>query len=853
MMVFSRRSGFDARLGGGRAGFRQFGLLRSPFTPTVSAARKMAIYTTHNPPMKTPAISGTCLRYPVATALMLAALAQPALRAQETPATTPPAASKNAENDVLELDALVVTAVARPGTTKLNSSVSVSGLSAEQIAVSAPRSTAESFRTIPGIRSEATSGDANANITVRGAPISAGGSRYLQLQEDGLPLLQFGDIAFATSDSFLRSDYTVNQIEAIRGGSASTFASNSPGGVINFISKTGETAGGSLGFTQGLDYDSSRADFAYGSPIGDGYRFQLGGFYRTGEGPRDTGADINDGGQLKLNVTKNLANGYIRVSAKSLDDHVATYLPVPMLVSGSNSDPTFTSLPGFDKLTGTLNSANFRRFRYSDTNGTERTGDMDTGVHSKSDSLGLEASFDLGDGWTLTDRARVAKNSGEFVAPFPANVYQASASTDNLFYVNGKNAGKAVDDSAYIADIHIFNTRLNNFDNAINDLRLSKEFTIGDHTAEVTGGYYRSRQEIDMDWLWSSYRMEATKDGALVDTVGGDGNVALGTPAWGNTLHRNYDVSYDTSAPFASAGVTLGSLSLDASVREDMVEGQGSYASGTADADKTERVDESTRQIVNYDASHTSFSVGANYAFTKKLASFIRYSEGASASADRILFGSSILPDGSVPGDEAVFNVLKQTELGVKYQTSQLVPGTLGLFGTLFHAETTESNYELTSQKFTSRVYQAQGLELEAVYVYEGFDLRVGATFTDAEIDSAENAALVGNTPRRQADFTYHVSPTYSWSRFSLGGSVIGTTEAYAQDDNQLVFPSYAYVNGFASWRVTKALTASLNVNNLFNTFGLSEAEEGSIPASGIIRARGLTGRSVAVSLKYDF
>jgi len=804
--------------------------------------------------MHTSVTSGKTLRHPVATALLLAALAQPALRAQETPAAaTPPAAVKTAEDDVLELDALVVTAVARPGTTKLNSSVSISGLSAEQIAVSAPRSTAEAFRTIPGIRSEATSGDANANITVRGAPISAGGSRYLQLQEDGLPLLQFGDIAFATSDSFLRADYTVNQIEAIRGGSASTFASNSPGGVINFISKTGETAGGSIGFTQGLDYDSSRADFAYGSPLGDGYRFQLGGFYRLGEGPRDTGIDINDGGQLKLNVTKTLSNGYVRVSAKSLDDHVATYLPIPMRVSGSNGDPAFSSLPGFDKLTGTLNSANFRRFRYSDTNGAERTGDMDTGVHSKSNSFGVEASFDLGDGWTLTDKARIAKNSGEFVAPFPANVYQASASADDLVYVNGKRAGQTVADSAYIADIHIFNTRLNNFDNAINDLRLSKEFTLGEHTAEVTGGYYRSRQEIDMDWLWTSYRMEATKDGALVDTAGGDGNVALGTRAWGSTLHRNYDVSYDTSAPFASAGVTLGNLSLDASVREDMVEGQGSYASGTADAAGTERVDESSRQIVDYDASHTSFSLGANYAFTKKLASFIRYSEGASASADRILFGSSILADGSVPGDEAVFNVLKQTELGVKYQTNQLVPGTLGLFGTLFHAETTESNYELTSQKFTSRVYQAQGLELEGVYVYEGFDLRVGATFTDAEIDSAENAALVGNTPRRQADFTYHVSPTYSWKRFTIGGSVIGTTEAYAQDDNQLVFPSYAYVNGFAAWRVTKALTASVNVNNLFDTFGLSEAEEGSIPANGIIRARGLTGRSVAVSLKYDF
>jgi outer membrane receptor protein involved in Fe transport len=88
-------------------------------------------------------------------------------------------------------------------------------------------------------------GEGNANIAVRGVPISSGGSKYLQLQEDGLPVLLFGDIAFATADIFTRFDRNVAKVEAIRGGSASILSSNSPGGIINFISKTGKVEGGS--------------------------------------------------------------------------------------------------------------------------------------------------------------------------------------------------------------------------------------------------------------------------------------------------------------------------------------------------------------------------------------------------------------------------------------------------------------------------------------------------------------------------------------------------------------------------------------------------------------------------------
>ena len=148
-------------------------------------------------------------------------------------AETKPADTKEVERKGLDFERIVVTGTSGPGQTVMASSVSVSSLSADQIEVTTPRSSAEAFRSIPGIRSESSGGEGNANIAVRGLPVAAGGAKFLQIQEDGLPLLQFGDIAFGNADIFLRLDSTMSSIESIRGGSASTLATNSPGGIIN--------------------------------------------------------------------------------------------------------------------------------------------------------------------------------------------------------------------------------------------------------------------------------------------------------------------------------------------------------------------------------------------------------------------------------------------------------------------------------------------------------------------------------------------------------------------------------------------------------------------------------------------
>ncbi|WP_366522293.1 hypothetical protein [uncultured Sphingomonas sp.] len=52
------------------------------------------------------------------------------------------------------------------------------------------------LRNLPGIRVEASGGEGNANISVRGLPVASGGAKFLQLQEDSLPVLEFGDIIF---------------------------------------------------------------------------------------------------------------------------------------------------------------------------------------------------------------------------------------------------------------------------------------------------------------------------------------------------------------------------------------------------------------------------------------------------------------------------------------------------------------------------------------------------------------------------------------------------------------------------------------------------------------------------------
>ncbi|MDP3222912.1 MAG: TonB-dependent receptor plug domain-containing protein, partial [Rubrivivax sp.] len=379
-----------------------------------------------------------------------------AVAAPATPgATTLPAADARGEG--LNLERVVVT-----GSTVLRSkfkqSVSVSNIDSEQMARSVAASATEVLRAVPGLRAESTGGEGNANLGVRGLPMSDGGGRYVQLQEDGLPVLLFGDISFATADQFVRADGMLDGIDVLRGGSSATLSTNASGAIVNFISKTGRTNGGSAALTMGLDHRQNRLDFDFGAALGARTRLQIAGFQRIGEGVRNTNVETEDGGQLRLSLTQEFDRGYVRVSLKQLNDRTPTYLPVPVRLNGN----TIEEIPGVDPRTAFFVNSNFAQDSVIDRHGNPQMTKPADGLQVRVNSIGVEAQVDLGDGFSLSNRFRRSSIDGRFLGVFPAG----AAPTDPA---NGANQYTG---STPAFSAHIFNTSLDDMGNVFNDTRL---------------------------------------------------------------------------------------------------------------------------------------------------------------------------------------------------------------------------------------------------------------------------------------------------------------------------------------------------------------------------------------------
>jgi outer membrane receptor protein involved in Fe transport len=752
-------------------------------------------------------------------AAIAAAFAQPAF-AQEA---APQAPSQAAAEDGLKLERVVVTGTASRSS-KMRSSVSVSTMEPDAIALAAPTSAAEVLRSIPGVRAESSGGEGNANITVRGVPISAGGARYVQMQEDGLPVLQSGDFNFITPDSYVKIDGSLDHVEVVRGGSASTLATNSPGGIINFISKTGEQQGGNLGIQRGIGYDETRYDFDYGGRLAEKTRFFVGGHYRTGEGQRNTGMNTQEGGQIRGNLTQELANGWIRLSFKHLDDKAPTALPVPVRVNNGR----ISEIPGIDPRDTTFYSPYWTRDVSLTKENGKASSNVNDGLRVKSDSFGIAASFDLGHGITLSENFRKAQNSGRFLGVFPAN----NGVAGNYVVATGPDKGKAYNGQAFSAVV--FNTSIDNADNTLNDVKLAKAFDIDGGKLTATGGLYTSTQKLGLTWNFNEYLMQLTGDKpALLQTASATpGYVG---PAWGGCCMRAVDMEYKLLSPYLNLGWEKGPLNIDASVRRDR-----QRASGTANiATSGLQYEAANEQLVDYRIGHTSYSVGGNYQLSRDLALFARASDGVAFNADRILFGTPL--DGSAPVN---INTVRQVEGGVKWRS-----GSTSAFLTLFRAKTDESNFEATTRISTSNRYDAKGAELEAAWSLGDFRINGGLTWTDAEIvgAAAGQQAIVGNTPRRQARITYQLAPSYTQGPLTLGGSLVGTGRSWADDANTIDMPAFRVVNLFARYQFTSQLSLSLSVNNLFDKIGYTEVEGDGHAA------RSVGGRAVKMGLNYSF
>jgi outer membrane receptor protein involved in Fe transport len=763
-------------------------------------------------PMNRPRLSKTPLALAVTILFLHAAsaLAQDAAPAPAASASVPAIAASSPAADPMSLDRVVVTGASVAGT-KMRQSLSISTLEGEQLTNAGVTSIAEALRLVPGVHSENSGGEGNANVTVRGVPISAGGSRYVQFQEDGLPVLLFGDIAFGTPDQFLRADYSLDHVEVVRGGSASTLASNSPGGLINFISKTGEDDGGAIGYSEGIGRAGEhRLDVDYGGKLGAHTTFHIGAFDRQGEGGRPTGYDAASGGQLKANVTHKFSEGFVRVYFKALDDRTPTFLPVPVTVSGGHIE----RLPAIDPRTAYFIGPSFPADNVMGPDGNTVSTNPRDGLHVRSTALGAEAQFDLGGGWSLDDKFRRASNSGRFIGLFPTN--------------NGDGATPATSTTFTGA---LFNTSINDLGNTVNDLKLTRSFgAFGPiDKAALVAGLFDSRQEVALTWFWNTYTVQMASSQPTATLAGS------GWDTFGGCCVRNFDVSYVNTAPYAALTVDSGPLTIDASLRRDVQRASGWAESGNGQT--RSGWDTAHAEPVHYSLGHTAYSIGANLAASKSLAFFARASDGEAFGADRLLYGNPL--DGSVP---ISINEVKQLEGGAKWHRD-----TFNLFATLFQARTSESNYEATTQTFTANRYKATGLELEAGYSIAALRLAGGLTLTHSRITASNDPTTIGHTPRRLARTVLEFSPSYSLGDFEFGATALYTGKSYGDDANTITLPAYTQVNGFVTYHLSDRAQLGLTVNNLTNAIGYTEIEGDGHAA------RAINGRTALASLKYSF
>lgn len=785
---------------------------------------------------------------------------------------------------------IIVTGIIKAGgQNRLDSSISVSSLNQDELMKTAPRSTAEIFRALPGIRAESSAGGGNSNIAVRGMPLSTGGAKYVSLQEDGLPILLFGDFDFAPADGFYKVDGTLDRVESVRGGTASTLTTNGPGGIINFISKTGSTEGGSIALSTGLDHDDYRAEFEYGGALTDTVYFHVGGHWQQGGDYRDLGFDAVSGGQIRASLTKEFENGFIRVNSKWLDKADATYMPQ---AAGLSGDEVTDSIAGFSATNDSLHSPYIRNGRDVDGNNTVNNYDLADGIRTQIKSLGVEANFDIGAGINLDAKARYQDISGYFNAPFTHLVGDADTVLASTYggasgsFFNGPGAGNPVTSASlaaatgnpYVSEVAYFNTDLDDMSNFASELRASKSLAFESSSLDLTAGYFLMNQKFVQDWHWNRFLTSTDTNAALIDVNGFTDNGILGyNQAFGWTgTNRNYDLEYQARAPFVAGSWALDNgLTIDGSVRFDTIEQTGTRtegAGGAFDVDGDDIIDApemmvslNTGQggIANFEVDHTSFTLGVNYLVSDTLSVFGRYSDGAAFNGERQLFNSLNAGGGLVPGGEETYvDETEQFEAGVKWQeSSDAIPGQLDLYVTYFNAETKEDNYEITTVTALGNTYVSQGIETEFKYGYGGLDLSGSVTFTDAEIDDSDTApANIGNTPRRQADWIWSLTPSYTIDGLGrIGVNFTGTTDTYVDDDNVYVMPGATITNFFADWDITEQATLSVGVNNVFDEVLFTEAENGRVfdtdgdGAADVIVARSINGTSATATLRYRF
>ena len=832
-----------------------------------------------------------------ALAVVAMSLAAPAMAQDQAPAAEAAEAGS--------LDAIVVTA-AVGNKTKLNSSISVTSVNSDTIADFRPQSTGDLLRLLPGLQPNISGPGGNGNFAVRGLPVATGGATFVQLQEDGLPLVLYGDMQFGNNDYFTRFDALTETVDAVRGGTTATLASQAPGAVINYISKTSRSDGGFVELEKGLNYNWTRINFRQSGSINDSTYYNIGGFYNVGRGPKGAYYNVSDSYQIRGNVTKELADnrGYVRLLFKVADTQEPndTGGIACGTINGNGGWGTkvgdLKPCANFDTRKQSIYSLNNASFYYVDVDGVRKQQPLN-GITTKQKTFQGQLHYEFSDNLRLDYNARFADISGGFASGFfgATNTSSVIGSKPNdalpnaavaaIRYANGPSAGQLYTNPLINTNTNVY-TRIRDVGSFVNDLKLTGGFDVGSGVkANLTAGWFFMNQTIAMDWHTQKTFAEVSGNNPamlnLYDSAGAlltaNGIAGYGNN-WGGCCARTYDYTFTDNAPYLSLNLDGGDWQLDASVRQDYNRGRGTgqnstgkvYSLPVSQVDPLTKANVTTNiayflpdaapEVVNYGKNLTAWSFGGLYKPAANTSLFVRASRGTRFNADRMTFNGYFTPTGQLnatSGAAAVSDIVNQYELGLKNGGS-LAGGRYTAELTLYKSNFNITTYELSATKcggvatgcIVANRYKTTGAEFYGTYRNGGFSLLTNLTYNKAKKQPSGAAAYVRSDGI--PDLSYTVAVNYDvMDNASIGGNMTGVTSTVDNDGVQ--YPGAALFGLNAKYSPIKNLELGVNVANLFNTLtafgpaGIASRSGNSV----VLNMTSAVGRTVTGSARFNF
>ena len=677
--------------------------------------------------------------------------------------------------------------------TALQSSIAISILKSTDIAKLAPNSAADLLSYTPGVYVNSAVGEINNTVFSRGvnanqfAVAGGNGYYYVSLMEDGLPVsnLSSGNIV---ADYFYRADATLSRLESVRGGSASITGANAPGGIFNYVSKTGQTAANELTYKFGLEGDGRnpfhRVDANFGGSMGNNWYYNIGGFYRHAEGARSPGYALNKGGQIKANLLKTFTSGSLKIFAKYLNDKNG----LPQNLPAQNYDKP-QLVPGFGKAdTWMLPEGGSVQPLW----GPDKTFTFDPAnlSHSRDASLGAELNLNLGRGWSLINNFKVTNKNVEqsltimsnpteldnfftyalmgivgpgtftfsdrntkqalatvqcdFDPTIPGPPFRYTIVNNNLPAQSVMENGVLFNFTSYsksklneVMDQLIFNKKAGKNSISFGTFIASSHVTTDPNGTGNTSIRAIQNKPIPLDITWVNGFTGQTQQ-----VTNAQGYAQL---SGGRFSFNSYDAKLTQLSGFVADGIQLSpKLNLDLGIRYDLFKVDGSNnigkenpnsAEGGIDGDPNTLYDnyyfvKGTDVPYNTTLNTFSYSAGINYQINNANAIYARFSNGQKAPDMQFYFDNY---NNTAASPETKAQKVMQIEAGYKFKSSKITGSIIPFYSRLSNIPVSSIGQDTTGFAYYTPVVfntiSTVGMEAEAnVFFTKNFSVRTGIT-----------------------------------------------------------------------------------------------------------------------------